>query len=587
MPFMLSAAQKELLKKRHRFLQDTRISTRLGVGFSLLLGLIVVGSLLNIQQMLGLSELTVKLYDHPFTVSNAVLRIDRNIVRMSRAMKELTLTQNNQTHTTLINEVNELEDQVYDDFKIVFQQFLGEKRQIEEAYQAFSGWRSIRADIIKHIRAGDHDEAVRISDTVESSYVKMLNIHMEGVIDYASNKADYFLSHALQTKDNTITLTYGLLGVTLLFTVILAYITGRSITQPLHQFATEVDHIQDNEDYSHRVSIDTEDEVGTLAKAFNLFMDRLEDAMTGQQHAREELMARSEEAREKQMRVEMILNTAAEAIITLDKDGLIESFNPASEQMTGYRKDEIIGESIQILMDFPYLSSRKASSQNESSDHTPSKSSDLASPSQEIEIRRKDGSMFWAELFVSSMIVNNTMIFAGMFRDITIQKEAENTLREAAVQALEASQLKSDFLANMSHEIRTPMNGVIGMSELLTHTDLNDEQKHYVDVIQQASNNLMSIINDILDFSRIEAGKMTFESHPFNILDELSTVYQLVDKTARDKAIKLSYSIEPDVPPVIESDSVRFRQIMHNLMDNAVKFTESGRIKTHIKLLNF
>lgn len=177
------------------------------------------------------------------------------------------------------------------------------------------------------------------------------------------------------------------------------------------------------------------------------------------------------------------------------------------------------------------------------------------------------------------------------FQDITERKQAEKLLLDynraleqqlALAKAKEAAEAetkaKSAFLATMSHEIRTPMNGVLGMAELLANTDLNQEQKDYVKAIQDSGNALLVIINDILDFSKIESGNLELEQHDFSLKQILDSIASIFLKTAKEKNIQLTYRIEPNVPSWLKGDSNRFRQILLNLVGNAIKFTQQGTV---------
>ena len=205
----------------------------------------------------------------------------------------------------------------------------------------------------------------------------------------------------------------------------------------------------------------------------------------------------------------------------------------------------------------------------------------------EIQMRmhHKDGHWVWvlsrAKLFFRNEKGFPTRL-VGTHVDITRLKEVEAELVHARLAAEQANQAKSAFLATMSHEIRTPMNAVIGMSHLLLNTPLSIQQQEYADTIRTSGDTLLTLINDILDFSKIEAGKLTIEHEPFNVRDCIEAALDLLVKQAMDRNIELAYIMENNVPIEIISDSTRLRQILINLINNAIKFTESGEVVVHI-----
>ena len=287
-------------------------------------------------------------------------------------------------------------------------------------------------------------------------------------------------------------------------------------------------------------------------------------------------LTRTEKAsKSNELRMQMILDHIIDGVISVNKEGEIQSFNKAAEKIFGYSQESILGKDITILMPKNYI--RKYSKHlkkhlNKDDDSL------IGAGVREAEGIRKDGRVFTMDLGVNELEVDNEKIFIGVIRDITYQKKYEAELKEAKDEAERATRAKSDFLANMSHEIRTPMNAVIGMTRLLLDTGLKEEQRTYAEIVRKSGETLLDLINDILDFSKIEAGQLTLEPIAFNLYTAIEEALGLLKIKAEEQKIELLVHYSSDVPHYFFGDPGRIRQIIINLMSNAIKFTQDGYV---------
>ena len=281
---------------------------------------------------------------------------------------------------------------------------------------------------------------------------------------------------------------------------------------------------------------------------------------------------RAEDAlRESEERYRDLFENAQDLVYTHDLNGNYTSANIVCEKITGYTHEECIGMNVaQVIAPDDMEKARRALSR---------KTIEKDSSAYDIDIVTKDGRRVTLEV-TSRLMHRNGVPYAvhGIARDITARKRAERELENARNAALESARLKSEFLANMSHEIRTPMNGVIGMTGLLLDTELTKEQREFAETIRSSGDALLTIINDILDFSKIEAGKLNFEVLDFVLTNAIEDTIDLLAEKAHQKRIELASLIHKDVPVFLRGDPGRLRQIITNLLGNAIKFTEQGEV---------
>ena len=292
---------------------------------------------------------------------------------------------------------------------------------------------------------------------------------------------------------------------------------------------------------------------------------------------REELESSREILSQTEERTRLILGSVGDGIVGMDTDGKMTFANPAVLALLGYSEAELIGQPMHQMVHYAYPNGsnfprEKCSMYLTSIDGKPRQ------VDNEV-LWRKDGVALPVE-YTTTPVYKNGQIHGSVivFRDITERKQAEAALLSAKEMAEDATKAKSDFLANMSHEIRTPMNAIIGMSHLALQTDLNTKQRNYIEKVDSAAKNLLGIINDILDFSKIEAGKMSMEKVDFYLEDVMEHLADLSVIKAQDKGLELLFDMGTDVPTALVGDSLRLGQVIINLVNNAIKFTEKGEI---------
>ncbi|MEJ2165346.1 MAG: response regulator [Desulfobacterales bacterium] len=266
------------------------------------------------------------------------------------------------------------------------------------------------------------------------------------------------------------------------------------------------------------------------------------------------------------------------SVVITDGKGTIEYVNATFCEVTGYSAEEAIGQNPRILK----------SGNLPQSFYKQLWETILAGKTWKGDFinKKKNGEEYWESASISPLKndKDNITHFVAVKQDITERKRIEAELIQAKQAADDANRAKGDFLANMSHEIRTPMNAVIGMTHLALKTDLTSKQRDYLNKIQSSANSLLGIINDILDFSKIEAGKLNMEAVDFNLDDVLENLASLVMVKAREKEnLEVLFAAAPDVPRNLIGDPLRLGQVLLNLANNAVKFTESGEIVVSIE----
>jgi len=371
---------------------------------------------------------------------------------------------------------------------------------------------------------------------------------------------------------------------------ILAFLLSMLLIRPLKRMTAAAEQIADGKTADITVSKTRTDEIGALARAFH--------------HMAVQVDQRSLALTNSEAQVRAILDAAADGILTLDQQGLIQSFNPAAQLLFGYTQDEVIGKHYRILVP-------RESSLTDGDDvlTTASRSFSLergVGVRRELTGRRRDESMFQAEISISAVATGDTHTYTVVLRDITERKiaeqqirlmneqlesrvqertaellEANHTLEQARDAALEGSRAKDAFLRNMSHELRTPLNVIDGYTRDLMEDAQDDDTKQVLGNIARASAHLIEVIEDILDMGKIEAGKLDLLPEEFRLQPLIEQVGEMFVPLMRTKSNQFELKCQGDLGTV-RLDRKRVKQVLLNLLGNANKFTDRGRITLQV-----
>ena len=279
----------------------------------------------------------------------------------------------------------------------------------------------------------------------------------------------------------------------------------------------------------------------------------------------------------------MVIETAMDAIILLDEEGIILNWNHRAETILGWEKNEAVGQSIESI----FTNNLTKLIKQGLNTYTSTGASDIINDRKEVPIKNKAGIKIEVELTLSPIKTQYGYLFNMFLRDITLKKFVDKGIREAKLIAEKSTEAKSVFLSNMSHEIRTPLNVILGLTSLLQKDNLLDISKtrENIDGIKFSAENLLALVNDILDFSKIEAGKLTLNPTDFNLNELITNISRGFQIKAKEKGLNFIVDLDVDMPKFVIGDQYRLNQILTNLLGNAIKFTSQGLVKIKVKVI--
>lgn len=375
-----------------------------------------------------------------------------------------------------------------------------------------------------------------------------------------------------------------LVVIVVLSVEIIGILFSFSLNKSIHKGLNEINRASRfiaKGDFSTRVLIYSKDEIGELAGSFNRMTNELEQNITARKEAEKKQIEYDAKLRAEE-KFRLVLEAAPNALIVVSREGIITLVNKQTEKLFGYTREELIGQPSEILVPARYRN-KYPFYRNVYFDNPVSRGMGIGHDFLGVD---KNGREFPAEVGLSPIVTDDGIMVLSSIVDITERRKNENALREAKEKAEELSRAKQEFLSIMSHDIRTPLNAVLAITRMMMEENPKKSQLDQLTTLKFSADNLLGLINNVLDFSKIEAGKIQFEKINFNIRYIVTGIINSFSFVASEKQLQLKSTIDKDIPEIITGDPVRLSQILNNLINNAIKFTEAGSISLNVRLIS-
>lgn len=622
-------------------LRNLSIGLRLFLGFLFLtLFTISIGilALWNSNQHVKIID---DIYNHPYTVSNSVQEIETNITSIHRSIKDIVLANDASEINLEINSINEQEKEINRLFTIITNEFLGDLNDVTTAWNSFKEWKPIRSEVIQLVKTGTKDQAAQITKGKEALHILELNKKIKKMKDFANQKADSFRNKAIQQGQFLFLIIFLILIISTLVSIYISFKITQSIRRPIKKMNKVSEAIQQG-DLNIRNETTDNDELNSLALGINSMTDALQTRMNVQNGVSSisksiigSIKLRDFATKLLECMIEVTESNSANFYILNEDEkrykniasigaskNVLQDFamtNPPGEFAWAIRKKRMqiidglqnhpgfefttsIGEySPMEIISFPIIGENKVAaiiSLSKLKQYSLESRDILVLSSLSINIAFENLiSARETKSLADSLVVTNQTLEAQsqelkeqtnelQEQSIELQNQAtelneqNRNLETKTLEVEQANRLKSEFLSNMSHELRTPLNSIMALSRTLimqAKDKLNEEENSYLEIVERNGSNLLQLINDILDLSKIEAGKMDVYPRQIQLNPILKLIKENIEPLAKQKGIKLSVNCSKDLPD-FDSDEVRLNQILTNLVSNAVKFTEKGKV---------